>query len=176
MSLSNSTVTRSTINRGYILSESRRKSNHNRALDDNQFKIVDIHTISTVESRDICLVGITSTGCRLYFGISYNRSHHDQGKSILPLQHVRIPPTFDSVPAGALVNGQYQIHQSIYRNGIFLAAHAFSDAADALIASAPDSGPINKESTETKVQKYESNFAMEYARPLKLSRLISISL
>ncbi|KAG0345336.1 hypothetical protein BG005_001354 [Podila minutissima] len=151
MSLSNSTVTRSTIDRNDILKDSRRKSSHNRALDESQFKIVDIHTISTIESRDICLVGITSTGCRLYFGISYNRSHHDQSKSILPLQHVRIPPTFDSVPAGALgVNGQYQIHQSLYRNGIFLAAHAFSDAADALIASAPDSGPINKESTETK--------------------------
>lgn len=170
MSLSNGAVTRSTIGRNDVVQDSRRKSNHHRALDDSLFKIVDIHTISTIESRDICLVGITSTGCRLYFGISYNRSHHDQGRSILPLQHVRIPPTFDSVPAGALgASGQYQIHQSLYHNGIFLAAHAFNDAADALIASAPDSGPINKESTETQVPTYQSSFVLRNARPLKLS-------
>ncbi|KAG0342823.1 hypothetical protein BG004_005583 [Podila humilis] len=134
-----------------LLQESKRKSNHSRALDENQFKIVDIHTISTTECRDVYLVCITSTGVRLYLGTGYSRNQIDPHSPILTLQHVRIPPTFDSVPIGALgTNGQYQIHQTVYRNGVYLAAHSLSDAADALIATAPDSGPINKDSTESR--------------------------
>ncbi|KAF9423164.1 hypothetical protein BGZ94_008391 [Podila epigama] len=153
ISLINTVSPRSTIKRGTILQEARRK-NEGRALDDT-LKIVDIHFISTKESRDICLVAITSAGCRLYFSnkppMSYYNQQDQPNATSLHLVQVRLPPTFDAVPAGALgSNGQYQVHQSLYHNGIFLAAHALSDSADALIASAPDSGPINRDSSEPK--------------------------
>lgn len=125
-------------------------------MDENSFKIVDIHVIPTTESRDVSLLAVTTTGCRLYFGsrntMDYSQRQGDNAISGPRLLHVRIPPTFDNAPEGILgPQGQYQIHQSIYSNGVFLAAHALTDAADALIASAPDSGPINKASTATKV-------------------------
>lgn len=84
--------------------------------------------------------------------MDYSQRQVDAAVSGPSLLHVRIPPTFESAPEGILgAQGQYQIHQSIYSNGVFLAAHALTDAADALVASAPDSGPINKASTATKV-------------------------
>jgi nuclear pore complex protein Nup155 len=85
--------------------------------------------------------------------MDYSQRQVDAAASGPSLLHVRIPPTFESAPEGILgAQGQYQIHQSIYNNGVFLAAHTLTDAADALVAAAPDSGPINKASTATKVQ------------------------
>ncbi|KAG0042079.1 hypothetical protein BGZ83_000923 [Gryganskiella cystojenkinii] len=146
---------RCTLKAGTILQEGKRKSNHHRTMDESTFKIVDIHVIPATESRDVCLVAVTATGCRLYFGqrmtMDYNQRQTDSTISGPNLLHVRIPPTFEGAPEGILgPQGQYQIHQSIYCNGVFLAAHALTDAADALIASAPDSGPINKASTSSK--------------------------
>ncbi|KAF8923624.1 hypothetical protein BGZ58_002724, partial [Dissophora ornata] len=147
---------RSTIKSSYILQEGKRKSNHNRTMDENSFKIVDIHTIPLTESKDISLLLVTATGCRLYFGqkasLDYNSQRYIDQTNVGPyLLHVRIPPTFENAPEAVLgVQGQYRVHQSLYNNGVFLAAHALHDAADALIASAPDSGPINKASTATK--------------------------
>ncbi|KAG0257515.1 hypothetical protein BG011_003926 [Mortierella polycephala] len=147
---------RSTIKGGNILNEAKRKSNHNRTMDENAFKIVDIHTIPSTESKDVWFMAVTATGCRLYFGYRlahvYNSPRHSDSTSTGPLLlHVRIPPTFESAPEAVLgYQGQYRIHQSIYSNGVFLAAHSLHDAADTLIASAPDSGPINKASTASK--------------------------
>ncbi|KAG0200792.1 hypothetical protein BGX28_006227 [Mortierella sp. GBA30] len=147
---------RSTIKAASILQEGKRKSNHNRTMDESLFKIVDIHTIPSTESKDVSLVAVTATGCRLYFGhratLDYNSQRYMDPTHTGPyLLHVRLPPTFENIPEGVLgVQGQYRMHQSIYNNGIFLAAHSLHDAADALIASAPDSGPINKASTATK--------------------------
>ncbi|KAI7830540.1 Non-repetitive/WGA-negative nucleoporin C-terminal-domain-containing protein [Gamsiella multidivaricata] len=147
---------RSTIKASYILQEGKRKSNHNRTMDENLFKIVDIHIIPSAESKDINLLALTATGCRLYFGhraaLDYNNQRHiDQSNSGLYLLHVRIPPTFESAPEAVMgAQGQYRIHQALYNNGMFLAAHSLNDAADVLIATAPDSGPINQASTASK--------------------------
>ncbi|KAG0212021.1 hypothetical protein BGX33_003908 [Mortierella sp. NVP41] len=147
---------RSTVKAGYVLQEGKRKSNHSRTMDENMFKIVDIHTIPSTESKDVSLLAITATGCRLYFGqkgaLDYNSQRNlDQSSSGPYLLHVRIPPTFEHAPEAVLgAQGQYRIHQSLYSNGVFLAAHSLHDAADALIAAAPDSGPINKASTASK--------------------------
>ncbi|KAF9114226.1 hypothetical protein BGX27_011428 [Mortierella sp. AM989] len=154
--LSGATHTRSTIRSSYTLQEGKRKTNHNRAMDESSFKIVDIHVIPTTESKDVSLLSVTATGCRLYFGhktaLDYNSHRNVDQNSTGPfLLHVRIPPTFESAPEAVLdAQGQYRVHLSLYNNGVFLAAHSLHDAADALIASAPDSGPINKASTATK--------------------------
>lgn len=154
--LSGNPTQRGTLRVSNTLQEGKRRSNHHRTMDENSFKIVDIHVIPSTESREVCLLAVTATGCRLYFGqrsaLDYNQRQADAVLSGPSLLHVRIPPTFDSAPEGILgAQGQYQIHQSLYSNGVFLAAHGLTDAADALVASAPDSGPINKASTATKV-------------------------
>ncbi|KAI1311300.1 hypothetical protein EDD11_003513 [Mortierella claussenii] len=154
--LAGATHMRSTIKASYILQEGKRRSNHNRAMDENAFKIVDIHTIPSTESKEISLLSVTATGCRLYFGhkaaLDYNSQRYiDQSNAGPYLLHVRIPPTFESAPEAIMgVQGQYRIHQTLYNNGVFLAAHSLHDAADTLIASAPDAGPINKASAATK--------------------------
>ncbi|KAF9437395.1 hypothetical protein BGZ76_000868 [Entomortierella beljakovae] len=154
--LSGTTHIRSSIKSSYILQEGKRKSNHNRAMDDSSFKIVDVHVIPATESKDVSLLLISATGCRLYFGhkaaLDYSsHRYNDQATTGPYLLHVRIPPTFENAPEAVMgVQGQYRVHQSLYNNGVFLAAHSLSDAADALIASSPDSGPINKASTATK--------------------------
>ncbi|KAF9914439.1 hypothetical protein BX616_008291 [Lobosporangium transversale] len=154
--LSGTTHARSTVKASYILQEGKRKSNHNRAMDEGLFKIMDIHVIPLTESKDVSLLAVTVTGCRLYLGqkaaLDYNSQRYiDQSSSGPYLLHVRIPPMFESAPEAVMgVQGQYRVHQSLYNNGVFLAAHSLHDAADALIASSPDSGPINKASTATK--------------------------
>ncbi|KAF9152095.1 hypothetical protein BG015_005786 [Linnemannia schmuckeri] len=156
INLTGAVQARSTVKAGYILQEAKRKSNHSRAMDENSFKVVDIHTIPSTESKDVSLLAITSTGCRLYFGqkgaLDYNSQRNlDQTSSGPYLLHVRIPPAFNNAPEAVLgPQGQYRIHQSLYSNGVFLAAHSLHDAADALIAAAPESGPINKASTASK--------------------------
>ncbi|KAF9907927.1 hypothetical protein EC991_010366 [Linnemannia zychae] len=156
INLTGTVQSRSTVKAGSILQEAKRKSNHNRSMDENSFKIVDIHVIPTTESKDVSLLAITSTGCRLYFGqkgaLDYNSQRNlDQTSSGPYLLHVRLPPGFSDTPEAVLgPQGQYRIHQSLYSNGVFLAAHSLHDSADALIATAPDSGPINKASTASK--------------------------
>jgi nuclear pore complex protein Nup155 len=157
INLTGAVQARSTVKAGYILQEAKRKSNHSRAMDEISFKVVDIHTIPSTESKDVSLLAVTSTGCRLYFGqkgaLDYNSQRNlDQTSSGPYLLHVRIPPAFNNAPEAVLgPQGQYRIHQSLYSNGVFLAAHSLHDAADALIATAPESGPINKASTASKV-------------------------
>jgi len=168
--LSGNPTQRRTLKASNILQEGKRRSNHHRTMDENSFKIVDIHVISSTESREVCLLAVTATGCRLYFGhratMDYSQRQTDAVLSGPTLLHVRIPPTFESAPEGILgAQGQYQIHQSLYSNGVFLAAHALTDAADALVASAPDSGPINKFSTATKVL-----VELKFSFPLKPTR------
>ncbi|KAG0242522.1 Non-repetitive/WGA-negative nucleoporin C-terminal-domain-containing protein [Mortierella sp. GBAus27b] len=156
ISLAKGAQTRSSIKSNYISQEGRRKSSQHRVVDESSFKIVDIHTLPVTESKDVCLLATTSTGTRLYFGhkalLDYNSQRHlDQTNTGPYLLHVRIPPTFDSAPEGVLGSqGHYRIHQALYSNGVFIAAHSLHEAADALIVTAPDSGPINKLSTASK--------------------------
>ncbi|KAF9360346.1 hypothetical protein BGX34_007836 [Mortierella sp. NVP85] len=153
ISLAGGAHTRSTIKSSYIFQEGRRKSSQHRVVDENSFKITDIHMLPLTESKDVSLLAVTSTGTRLYFGhkalLDYNSQRNlDQANTGPYLLHVRIPPTFDNAPEGVLgPQGHYRIHQSLYSNGVFIAAHSLHDAADVLIATAPDSGPINKLST-----------------------------
>lgn len=150
---------RSSIKSSYIFQEGRRKSSQHRVVDEGSFKIVDIHALPSSESKDVSLLAVTSTGTRLYFGhkalLDYNSQRHlDQANAGPYLLHVRIPPTFDNAPEGVLgAHGHYRIHQALYSDGVFIAAHSLNEAADALVATAPDSGPINKLSTASKVNE-----------------------
>lgn len=161
ISLAGGAHTRSTIRSSYIFQEGRRKSSQHRVVDENSFKIADIHILPLTESKDVSLLAVTSTGTRLYFGhkalLDYNSQRNlDQANTGPYLLHVRIPPTFDNAPEGVLgPQGHYCIHQSLYSNGVFIAAHSLHDAADVLIATAPDSGPINKLSTASQVSKVD---------------------
>ncbi|KAG0320862.1 hypothetical protein BGZ99_004279 [Dissophora globulifera] len=156
ISIAGATQVHSTIKAHTTLQEAKRKSNQSRAIDDNSFKIVDIHTIPVTESKDVSVLLVTATGCRLYFGsralLDYNSQRNIDPSNPGPyLLHVRLPPTFENAPEGVLgIQGQYRVHNSIYHNGVFLAAHSLHDSADALISAAPDSGPMNRESTATK--------------------------
>ncbi|KAG0227258.1 hypothetical protein BGW41_003866 [Actinomortierella wolfii] len=149
-----------------ILKDAKRKSAHSRALDDSVFKIADIHPITTAESASVQLLVVTTSGCRLYFGkrmmlpYSYQQPTADGG-SDLYLLHVRLPPMFENLTDGILgANGLYQVHQSLYNNGVFLAAHALSDAVDTIIASAPNSGSICKLTRAKAVGTSSASFKM----------------
>ncbi|KAI9322646.1 Nup133 N terminal like-domain-containing protein [Dichotomocladium elegans] len=119
------------------------------AFDDAEFKIDAIHVISKTESKKIHLVGITSSGYRLYFTHHRNAvqmmsfTQADQPPNGLELVHVRIPPPIETPSATTLFQTQPKngpIHTSYYDCGIMLAAKMTSDDNDTIVMTAVDPG------------------------------------
>ncbi|KAJ1954034.1 hypothetical protein IWQ62_005855, partial [Dispira parvispora] len=121
----------------------------------SSFVIVSIHVIKASQSQRFHLVGVTSTGCRLYFttlgrGPRYDvRGVTNTSKMVLQpegleLLHVRVPPRTNTTANDQSNNPSnhslQNFHTSYYHDGLFLAAGGVEDDADTLMATAPDAG------------------------------------
>ena len=134
------------------------------ALDERNFSITSLHTISPMESKMIHLLAVTASGHRLYF--SHLREYEwnsvavsPEGKKFAPscltLQMLRPPLSPRSAAMGHFNGvGGSQIHESFYSNGLFLAANSFSEEIDRIICIAPDSGAMGQ------VSYYEFYFSV----------------
>jgi hypothetical protein len=102
---------------------------HDAQLKDTQ--IISIYATLPNESRKYQLVGITSTGHRLYFTI-YKNELEQTMPNTLDLLHVRSPPSF--------LGGSLS-HKSLYRDAVYLAVRTDTEE---LIESNPDIGHLGQ--------------------------------
>ncbi|KAL2917260.1 hypothetical protein HK105_203325 [Polyrhizophydium stewartii] len=111
------------------------------ALDERTFEVVSLHPVSRVESTTIHLLGVTSTGIRLYFSTSQPRDRFSfggevsaaSGPSTLRLVYARGPPVLSQGLSHYNAIGSGKIHEAYYADGLLVAAQAFSDEIDRVI-------------------------------------------
>ncbi|ORY01953.1 nucleoporin-domain-containing protein [Basidiobolus meristosporus CBS 931.73] len=126
-------------------------------VDARSFQLVSLHPIYPSESKLLNLVGVTSTGCRLYFTHHKSefrgmggvlRSDTKSPPTGLELLHVRLPPSPEITPnAIGEFNrslGASNVHVTCYSSGVLLAANSVSDEMDSLLGMAPDAGKITQ--------------------------------
>ncbi|KAK9723027.1 hypothetical protein K7432_002235 [Basidiobolus ranarum] len=126
-------------------------------VDARSFQLVSLHSVYPTESKLINLIGVTSTGCRLYFTHHKSefrgmgdvlRSDIKSPPTGLELLHVRLPPSLETTPktVGEFNRslGASNVHVTCYSNGVLLAANSVSDEMDSLLGMAPDAGKITQ--------------------------------
>ncbi|KAI8144562.1 Non-repetitive/WGA-negative nucleoporin C-terminal-domain-containing protein [Fennellomyces sp. T-0311] len=129
----------------------------------NDFEIQSIHVISKAESKKVHLLGVTTTGFRLYFthhkdamrtGAYMPVNNAEAAPNALELVHVRLPPAVEMSGPSPMLQGQQNhfgiVHAAYYDCGTLLAAKSLgSDKTDVILMTAMDLGDYSNRQTSS---------------------------
>jgi nuclear pore complex protein Nup155 len=137
---------------------------NNPMLDPHSFSIVSIFALTQQESKRFGLVGITSTGVRLYFIFRLEGAYYSSGLC-LKLAHVRVPPQNPApqnprpsaafyapnpqAPSQALTTAISMPSGKVDAawsgpGGLFIASHSPNADSDILVLTVPDVGKLSQ--------------------------------
>ncbi|KAL7747465.1 hypothetical protein RI367_007221 [Sorochytrium milnesiophthora] len=149
-------------------------------LDSTVFQLTSLQILSVAESQRLRLVGVSNTGCRVYF--SARRSANGPLER-LDIAHIRMPPPLHNtgVSGNQLDRGMQlgrdldTTHSSFYLNGLWIAVNAASEGQDTLITTSLDNGEVLKTlSTSAMPRSFQSEAASCTAVPGKVYDLAEI--
>lgn len=135
------------ISQDTILSEAIRAANNPHGLDSSNFKpLVSICPIKKSESASLALLGVTSSGVRLYFSI--NAASLGGRYSSLSLAHIRMPPGF--APNGP-PQRPLNVHLANLARGNVQMCMSQNDSIDVVWSISPDTFGITTSLQETTI-------------------------
>eukprot|EP00116_Pleurobrachia_bachei_P000763 sb/3461025/ len=135
------------ISQDSVLSEAIRVANNPHGIDSSNFKpIVSICPIKKTESANLALLGVTSSGVRLYFSVS--AATLGGRYSSLSLSHIRMPPGFSP-------NGPPQrplnVHMADMTRGTVQMCMSQNDSIDVVWSVSPDTFGISSQLCEATI-------------------------